>query len=159
MNRYLILGIALLVVCSSTTAHAQFGSWELGIDYPQDIEDVPFDVKVDGTASVVFFVSNEEIVDIVVEFEYEVPFEGEGEGPESETIGAGENKSFTLGISGIDVWSYAADSKEEFSIRANLVSRAGLPVGLPGENREATGELRIPTIYSLEVDILSLIHI
>ena len=153
MNRYLILGIALLVVCSSTTAHAQFGSWELGIDYPQDNEDVPFDVKVDGTASVVFFVSNEEIVDIVVEFEYEVPFEGEGEGPESETIGAGENKSFTLGISGIDVWSYAADSKEEFSIRANLVSRAGLPVGLPGENREATGELRIPTIYSLEVDI------
>ena len=153
MNRYLILGIALLGVCSSTTAHAQFGSWELGIDYPQDNEDVPFDVKVDGTASVVFFVSNEEIVDIVVEFEYEVPFEGEGEGPESETIGAGENKSFTLGISGIDVWSYAADSKEEFSIRANLVSRAGLPVGLPGENREATGELRIPTIYSLEVDI------
>ena len=153
MNRYLILGIALLVVCSSTTAHAQFGSWELGIDYPQDNEDVPFDVKVDGTASVVFFVSNEEIVDIVVEFEYEVPFEGEGEGPESETIGAGENKSFTLGISGIDVWSYAADSKEEFSIRANLVSRAGIPVGLPGENREATGELRIPTIYSLEVDI------
>ena len=153
MNRYLILGIALLVVCSSTTAHAQFGSWELGIDYPQDNEDVPFDVKVDGTASVVFFVSNEEIVDIVVEFEYEVPFEGEGEGPESETIGAGENKSFTLGISGIDVWNYAADSKEEFLIRANLVSRAGIPVALPGENREATGELRIPTIYSLEVDI------
>ena len=153
MNRYLILSIALLVVCSSTTVHAQFGSWELGIDYPQDNEDVPFDVKVDGTASVVFFVSNEELLDIVVEFEYEVPFEGEGEGPESETIGAGENKSFTLGISGIDVWSYAADSKEEFSIRANLVSRAGLPVGLPGENREATGELRIPTIYSLEVDI------
>ena len=59
MNRYLILGIALLVVCSSTTAHAQFGSWELGIDYPQDNEDVPFDVKVDGTAAVVFFVSNE----------------------------------------------------------------------------------------------------
>ena len=51
------------------------------------------------------------------------------------------------------MWSFAADSKEEFSIKANLVSRAGLPVGLPGENREATGELRIPTIYSLEVDI------
>ena len=153
MNRYLILSIALLVVCSSTTVHAQFGSWELGIDYPQDNEDVPFDVKVDGTASVVFFVSNEELLDIVVEFEYEVPFEGEGEGPESETIGAGENESFTLEISGIDVWNYAADSKEEFLIRANLVSRAGTPVALPGENREATGELRIPTIYSLEVDI------
>ena len=153
MNRQIILGIALLVVCSSATVNAQFGSWELGIEYPQENEDVPFDVKKDGTASVVFFVNNEEIVDIVVEFEYEVPFEGDADGPDSETIGAGENNSFTLQISGIDVWSFAADSKEEFSIRANLVSRAGLPVSLPGENRESTGELRIPTIYSLEVDV------
>ena len=153
MNRQLILGIALLVVCSSTTVNAQFGSWELGIEYPQDNEDVPFEVRQDGTASVVFFVSNEELLDIVVEFEYDIPFEGEGDGPESETIGAGENKSFTLGRSGIDVWNFAADSKEEFSIRANLVSRAGLPVALPGENKEASGELRIPTIYSLEMEI------
>jgi len=153
MNRNLILGIALLIVCSSTTVNAQFGSWDLGIEYPQDNEDIPFDVRQDGTVSVVFFVSNEELVDIVVEFEYDIPFEGEGDGPESETIGSGENKSFTLAISSIDVWSFAADTKEEFTIRANLVSRAGLPVGLPGENREASGELRIPTIYSLEVDI------
>jgi len=153
MNRKLILCIALLVVFSTTTVNAQFGSWELGIDYPQDNEDVPFDIGQDGKASVAFFVSNEELLDIVVEFEYDIPFGGEGDGPESETIGAGENKSFSLTISGIDVWSFAADSKEEFSIRANLVSRAGLPVGLPGENREASGELRIPTIYSLEVDI------
>ncbi len=153
MNRQLILCIALLAVFSSTTVNAQFGSWELGIDYPQDNEDVPFDVGKDGRASVVFFVSNEELLDIVVEFEYDIPFGGEGDGPESETIGAGENKSFTLTISEIDVWGFAADSKEEFSIRANLVSRAGLPVGLPGENRESSGELRIPTIYSLEVDV------
>ena len=153
MNRQFILGIAILIVCSSTTVNAQFGSWELGIEFPQDNEDVPFDLRQDGTASVVFFVSNEELVDIVVEFEYDIPFEGEADGPESETIGAGENKSFTLGISNIDVWGYSADTKEEFSIKGNLVSRAGLPVGLPGENREATGDLRIPTIYSLEVDI------
>ena len=153
MNRQLILGIALLVFCPLTTVNAQFGSWELGIEYPQDNEDVPFELRQDGTASVVFFVSNEELLDIVVEFEYDIPFEGEGDGPESETIGAGENKSLTLGISGIDVWNFAADSKEEFSIRANLVSRAGLPVALPGENKEASGELRIPTIYSLEMDI------
>ena len=92
-------------------------------------------------------------MDIVVEFEYEIPFEGEADGPESETIGSGENKSFILSVSGIDVWSFAADSKEQFTIRANMVSRAGLPVGLPGENRESSGELRIPTIYSLEIDI------
>lgn len=153
MNRNLVLGIALLIICSSTTVNAQLGSWELGIEYPQDNEDVPFDVRQDGTTSVVFFVNNEELFDLVVEFEYDIPFEGEGDGPESENIGAGENKSFTLAISGIDVWNFAADSKEEFTIRANLISRAGLPVALPGESREASGELRIPTIYSLEVDI------
>tara|TARA_B100000676_G_scaffold177836_1_gene174538 strand:+ start:2110 stop:2967 length:858 start_codon:yes stop_codon:yes gene_type:complete len=125
----------------------------MGIEYPQDNEDVPFNVKQDGTASIEFFVSNDELVDIVVEFEYEIPFEGEADGPESETIGSGENKSFILSVSGIDVWSFAADSKEQFTIRANMVSRAGLPVGLPGENRESSGELRIPTIYSLEIDI------
>jgi|TARA_B100001540_G_scaffold141800_1_gene125900 hypothetical protein len=125
----------------------------MGIEYPQDNEDVPFNVKQDGTASIEFFVSNDELVDIVVEFEYEIPFEGEADGPESETIGSGENKSFVLSVSGIDVWSFAADSKEQFTIRANMVSRAGLPVGLPGENRESSGELRIPTIYSLEIDI------
>ena len=153
MNGKLNFCVALLVVCSLTTVNAQIGSWEMGIEYPQDNEDVPFNVKQDGTASVEFFVSNDELVDIVVEFEYEIPFEGEANGPESETIGSGENKTFTMSISGIDVWSFAADSKEEFTIRANMVSRAGLPVGLPGENREASGELRIPTIYSLEIDI------
>ena len=153
MNGKLILSVSLMIVCSLTTVNAQIGSWEMGIEYPQDNEDVPFNVKQDGTASVEFFVSNDELVDIVVEFEYEIPFEGEANGPESETIGSGENKTFTMSISGIDVWSFAADSKEEFTIRANMVSRAGLPVGLPGENREASGELRIPTIYSLEIDI------
>ena len=153
MNGKVILCVSLMIVCSLTTVNAQIGSWEMGIEYPQDNEDVPFNVKQDGTASVEFFVSNDELVDIVVEFEYEIPFEGEANGPESETIGSGENKTFTMSISGIDVWSFAADSKEEFTIRANMVSRAGLPVGLPGENREASGELRIPTIYSLEIDI------
>ncbi len=153
MNGKLYFCVALLVVCSLTTVNAQIGSWEMGIEYPQDNEDVPFNVKQDGTASIEFFVSNDELVDIVVEFEYEIPFEGEADGPESETIGSGENKSFILSVSGIDVWSFAADSKEQFTIRANMVSRAGLPVGLPGENRESSGELRIPTIYSLEIDI------
>ena len=34
MNRQLILGIALLVVFSLPTVHAQFGSWELVKEYP-----------------------------------------------------------------------------------------------------------------------------
>ena len=146
-------GVALLLLTCAAPVQGQLGSWELGIDYPQDNEDMPFSVGTDGGVSIQFFVNNEELVDIGVEFDYEIPFGGEDDGPESETIGAGDNKSFTLTVSGIDVWSYAADSKEEFTISATLVTRAGLPIGLPGEGQEAMGELKIPTIYSLDVDI------
>jgi len=146
-------GVALLLLTCAAPVQGQLGSWELGIDYPQDNEDMPFSVGTDGGVSIQFFVNNEELVDIGVEFDYDIPFGGEDDGPESETIGAGDNKSFTLTVSGIDVWSYAADSKEEFTISATLVTRAGLPISLPGEGQEAMGELKIPTIYSLNVDI------
>lgn len=148
-----VTGIAILLLTSSAPVQGQLGSWELGIEYPQDNEDVPFNIGTDGGVAIQFFVNNEELVDIGIEFEYEIPFGGEADGPESETIGAGENQSFTLTVSGIDVWSFAADSKEEFTISATLVTRAGLPIALPGEGQEATGGLRIPTIYSIEVDI------
>ena len=146
-------GVALLLLTYAAPVQGQLGSWELGIDYPQDNEDVPFSVGTDGGVSIQFFVNNEELVDIGVEFDYEIPFGGEADGPESETIGAGDNKSFTLTVSGIDVWSYAADSKEEFTISATLVTRAGLPIALPGEGQAAVGELKLPPIYSLDVAI------
>jgi hypothetical protein len=153
MKWVLSAGVALFLLTCAAPVQGQLGSWELGIDYPQDNEDVPFSVGINGVVSIQFFVNNEELADIGVEFDYEIPFEGESDGPESETIGAGDNKSFILTISGIDVWSYAADSREEFTISATLVSRAGLPIALPGEVQEAVGDLKIPTIYSLEVDI------
>jgi len=153
MKWILSTGVALLLLTCVAPVQGQLGSWELGIDYPQDNEDVPFSVGTDGGVAIQFFVNNEELVDIGIEFDYEIPFGGEADGPESETIGAGDNKSFTLTVSGIDVWSHAADSKEDFTISAMLVSRGGLPITLPGEGQEAGGELKIPTIYSLEVDI------
>jgi hypothetical protein len=153
MKWVLSAGVALFFLTCAAPVQGQLGSWELGIDYPQDNEDVPFNVGINGVVSIQFFVNNEELADIGVEFDYEIPFEGESDGPESETIGAGDNKSFILTISGIDVWSYAADSREEFTISATLISRAGLPIALPGEVQEVVGDLKIPTIYSLEVDI------
>ena len=147
------IGISLLLLASAMPVQGQLGSWDLGVEYHDDNEDIPFNVDKEGGSTIQFFVDNEEVLDIEVEFEYEIPFSGEADGPESETISAGTNKSFTLSVTGIDVWSFAADSKEEFTITANLVSRAGLPIGLPGESREATGDLKIPTIYSMEIDL------
>ena len=147
------IGISLLLLASAMPVQGQFGAWNLGIEYHDDNEDIPFNVDKEGRSTIQFFVDNEEVLDIEVEFEYEIPFGGEADGPESETISGGTNKSFTLSVTGIDVWSFAADSKEGFTITANLISRAGLPIGLPGESREATGELKIPTIYSMEIDL------
>ena len=153
MKWVLSAGFALFLLTCAAPVQGQLGSLELGIDYPQDNEDVPFSVGTNGGVSIQFFINNEELLDIGVEFDYEIPFGGEADGPESEIIEAGENKSFTLIVSGIDVWSYAADSKEEFTISATLMTRQGIPIGLPGEGQEAVGDLKIPTIYSLEVDI------
>ena len=97
--------------------------WDLGIDYPQEDEDEPFKLNNGGSVIVSFFVSNDELLPITVDFTYEVPFEGEFDGPESETIGAGNNKTFSLSISGIDVRDNPAETTEEFSITAILVSR------------------------------------
>ena len=126
--------------------------WDLGIDYPQEDEDEPFKLNNRGSVIVSFFVSNDELLPITVDFTYEVPFEGEFDGPESETIGAGNNKTFSLSISGIDVRDNPAETTEEFSITAILVSRGSVPQPIP-DSRTGTGELIIPTIYDLEVRI------
>ena len=126
--------------------------WDLGIDYPQEDEDEPFKLNNGGSVIVSFFVSNDELLPITVDFTYEVPFEGEFDGPESETIGAGNNKTFSLSISGIDVRDNPAETTEEFSITAILVSRGSVPQPIP-DSRTGTGEPIIPTIYDLEVRI------
>ena len=154
MNRHswaaMVSIISILVV--SFPVQSQIGGWDVGIDFPQEDDSNPFPVKEDGSVSIDFFVYNEELLPITVEFGYEIPFDGEGDGPESENIAAGGNKTFTLEVTGIDVWAHQADSKEEFKISVTLVSRASIPQPLP-ETKEATGELQIPRVYSLEVDV------
>ncbi|MBT3357383.1 MAG: hypothetical protein HN534_00665 [Euryarchaeota archaeon] len=136
-----------------TQAQPELGNWELGIEYPEDDSNNSFIISKTGQVSISFFVDNSQFVDIEVEFEYEIPFEGESSGPESEIISSGENKSFTLVVSNINVFEYAAESKDILKITANLVSRAGIAVIIP-ENQEKSADLKIPTIYSLEADIL-----
>lgn len=122
--------------------------WDLGIDYPQEDEDEPFKLNNRGSVIVSFFVSNDELLPITVDFTYEVPFEGEFDGPESETIGAGNNKTFSLTIMNIQVGDFSAEATEEFSITGTLVARGSVPQLIP-DSREGLGQLQIPTIHSL----------
>ena len=122
--------------------------WDLGIDYPQEDEDEPFKLNNRGSVIVSFFVSNDELLPITVDFTYEVPFEGEFDGPESETIGAGNNKTFSLTIMNVQVGDFSAEATEEFSITGTLVARGSVPQLIP-DSREGLGQLQIPTIHSL----------
>ena len=122
--------------------------WDLGIDYPQEDEDEPFKLNNGGSVIVSFFVSNDELLPITVDFTYEVPFEGEFDGPESETIGAGNNKTFSLTIMNVQVGDFSAEATEEFSITGTLVARGSVPQLIP-DSREGLGQLQIPTIHSL----------
>ena len=126
--------------------------WDLGIDYPQEDEDEPFKLNNRGGVIVSFFVSNDELLPITIDFTYEVPFEGEFDGPESETIGAGNNKSFSLTIMNIEVGDFSAEATEEFSITGTLVARGSVPQLFP-DSRDGLGELQIPTIHSLKATL------
>ncbi len=126
--------------------------WGLGIDYPQEDEDEPFELNNGGSVIVSFFISNDELLPITVDFTYEVPFEGEFDGPESETIGAGNNKTFSLMIMNIEVGDFSAEATEEFSITGTLVARGSVPQVIP-DSREALGQLQIPTIHSLKATL------
>ncbi len=130
----------------------ELGNWELGIKYIADDEGKAFVLNENGERVIQFYVHNTEMFEVEISFEYELPFEGFANGPESEKIQAGDNETFDLLIEDIDVFDFAAMSKEEMKITATLVSRAGIAVIIP-ENQEAVADIEIPIIHSITVDI------
>ena len=70
------IGISLLLLASAMPVQGQFGAWNLGIEYHDDNEDIPFNVDKEGRSTIQFFVDNEEVLDIEVEYEYEIPIGG-----------------------------------------------------------------------------------
>ncbi|MDG1540363.1 MAG: hypothetical protein P8Q46_02280 [Candidatus Thalassarchaeaceae archaeon] len=150
----ILLGAILtLSFFSAAPSSAQeLESWELGINYPGEDSTNPFLLSDEGSAKVEFFVENSGLTEITVEFEFDIPFSGEHEAPEGETITAGSNESFDLKISGIDVLSQDAEKKEKFSITATITARQGIPDPLSSpQNRE--GDLEIPSIFDLALEI------
>jgi len=151
-----ILLSSLLVMCLmaplGTSQQPSPPGWDLGIDYPQEDEDEPFKINNGGGVIISFFISNDEMLPITIDFTYDVPFEGEFDGPESETIGAGNNKSFSLTIMNIEVGDFSAEATEEFTITGTLVARGSVPQLIP-DSREGLGQLQIPTIHSLKATL------
>ena len=147
-----IVFVIFLLVPLAPAMGQEIDAWELGIMYPNEDADNPFEISKDGKAKVEFFVENSGFVEISVEFAYDVPFGGEHDGPEGDTIPAGTNETYDLEISGIDVFNFEARKIEAFSITATVTERQGVPDPLNSQqNRE--GDLIIPTIYDLRIEV------
>ncbi|MAH98877.1 MAG: hypothetical protein CMA12_07195 [Euryarchaeota archaeon] len=154
-TRAVILSSFLLlwsIVPQSVLSQDIGDSWKLEIDYPEEDSANPFILSDEGSVSVGFFVENSGLVEISVEFAYEVPFGGKHDAPEAETIPSGENKSFNLEISEIDVFAFEAEKTEKFSITATVTARQGVPDPF-SSSQQREGDLEIPAIFSLSVDI------
>ena len=149
-----VITMMLLPVLPGVVAQPEpsIGNWELGIDYPKEDDSNPFVVSIAGSTLINFWVANDGLFNIKVTFEYEVPWDAQFSGPESATIGPGANTSFSMMVAGIDVYSIDAMTKDAFTISANLEERSGIPAVIP-ENQEKTGDLEIPEIFQLKVDI------
>ena len=144
--------IALSLFSASPATAQELDAWELGINYPEEDPTNSFLLTDEGSAKVEFFVDNSGLTEITVEFEFSIPFNGNHEAPEGETISAGSNETFELRIDGIDVLSQDAEKKEKFSITATITARQGVPDPLSStQNRE--GDLEIPSVFDLSVDI------
>ena len=157
MNKVIYVVVSLFLLAnfatiSSAQEQPELGNWELGIKYIADDDSNPFLLNEDGERVVEFYIHNTQMFEIEVSFTYEVPFNGVDDGPESEKIQPGENETFSLLIKDIDVYNFAANTVEEMKITASLVTRAGVQVLIP-ENQEAMADLKIPTIFSISVDI------
>ncbi|MDC0962910.1 hypothetical protein OAR96_02205 [Euryarchaeota archaeon] len=137
---------------TSAQQEPELGNWQLGIKYIGDNDATAFVISENGERAIEFYVHNTEMFEVEVSFEYELPFEGSADGPETEKIQAGDNETFTLNIENIDVFNFDANSKEEMKITASLVTRAGIAVLIP-ENKESTADLEIPTVHSISVDL------
>ena len=91
---------------TSAQQEPELGNWQLGIKYIGDNDATAFVISENGERAIEFYVHNTEMFEVEVSFEYELPFEGSADGPETEKIQAGDNETFTLNIENIDVLTF-----------------------------------------------------
>ena len=152
--RSLLLSVILLAILApaSPLIAQDLDAWDLGIMYPGDDSETPFEISRDGAVRIEFFVENSGFVEIELEFGYDIPFGGEHDAPDSATVAAGSNETFDLKVIGIDVFNFEARQEDSFSITATVIARQGVPDPLNSQQSEE-GDLIIPTIHDLSVDV------
>ena len=100
--------------------------WEIGIDTPQDTEPI-FEIGLDGEVSVKFWIDNQNMAAMSLDIEFDIPFDGSANGPETVEVSAQTNKTFDFTINQIDVAAFAASQSDRFIVTGTVTGYSGLP--------------------------------
>ena len=133
--------------------------WEMGLVYDDGVsEDDPFTIEEEET-SIRFWIRNDNLFgDIEIALEYDSSADATLVGEESVTVGSGTNDTFSLKITGIDVWNIAAGTTFEFEIDGELTSWGVTPFPVPISSQSVEGEIIVPMLYRWDVDIVEIEH-
>ncbi len=126
--------------------------WDMGIDSETDTEPV-FDLDLDGEASLKFWINNENTYAITLSIEYDIPYEGTFDGPDSVDVDASTNKTFDFTVKGIDVAAFPAGHSDFFAVDATVTAQSGVP-STGGDSKDAEGNLTIPMVVDLTVELM-----
>jgi len=125
--------------------------WEIGIDTPQDTEPI-FEIGLDGEVSVKFWIDNQNMAAMSLDIEYDIPFDGSANGPETVEVSAQTNKTFDFTIKQIDVAAFAASQSDRFIVTGTVTGYSGLPT-TGGDSKDGEGNVTIPMVVDLTVDL------
>ena len=125
--------------------------WEIGIDTPQDTEPI-FEIGLDGEVSVKFWIDNQNMAAMSLDIEYDIPFDGSTNGPETVEVSAQTNKTFDFTIKQIDVAAFAASQSDRFIVTGTVTGYSGLPT-TGGDSKDGEGNVTIPMVVDLTIDL------
>ena len=125
--------------------------WEIGIDTPQDTEPI-FEIGLDGEVSVKFWIDNQNMAAMSLDIEYDIPFDGSTNGPETVEVSAQTNKTFDFTINQIDVAAFAASQSDRFIVTGTVTGYSGLPT-TGGDSKDGEGNVTIPMVVDLTIDL------
>ena len=125
--------------------------WEIGIDTPQDTEPI-FEIGLDGEVSVKFWIDNQNMAAMNLDIEFDIPFDGSANGPETVEVSAQTNKTFDFTINQIDVAAFAASQSDRFIVTGTVTGYSGLPT-TGGDSKDGEGNVTIPMVVDLTIDL------
>ena len=124
------------------------GEWDIGF---KDGENITVELNDNGEVDIDFWVHNEYQIDIEVSFDFGDALGSTSNELDSTTVAMGNNDSFVLEFSEVDILKYRAEKRESFEITVTIESYGGIPIAT--EEKTIAGELTIPRIRGFEIEI------